>query len=135
MQKSLFLKVFTRFTIWGTLLGTLAGLLLFYFYSLAYYGIYGIIFHTLSGTVLGAINAVVFAVANYDASPDSQSKRRRITLLACGITSFISGIILYSLIYYPLARTLGSTLIISLLPTTVATLIAVYASQRTTLTT
>ena len=133
MQKSLFLKVVTRFTLWGTLLGTLAGVLLFYFYSLAYYGIYGIVLHALSGAMLGAINAVVFAVINYYASIENQVKRHRITLIACGITSFISGLILYSLIYYPLARSIGSALIISLLPTTIATLVAVYASRRTAL--
>jgi hypothetical protein len=133
------LGLVVRFTIWGAVLGTLEGLAFSIFYVSAYYGILGIFFHMLIGLVLGIINGLSLGILTFNFSVNPQARFRRALLITSVVLTFVSSILLYSLLYYPLARSLegnfnlGGTIVFSILPAIIATIIAAYVSQRISL--
>jgi hypothetical protein len=130
MPKRSLPKLILSFIILGTLLGTLVGILLFYITSLAYYGILGILFHALAGAILGMVNGLTLGFINLYISVQNPKQRCWVMLVSCGILSFISGTILYTLIYYPLTRSMGFALIIGGLFATMASFICIFAVRH-----
>jgi len=71
------LRLVLRCTLWGLLLGTLGGVILFYPYSLAYYGLFGILFNTAIGGILGLLNGIVLAIIRRSFAQDNGATYQR----------------------------------------------------------
>lgn len=124
-------RIVQRFILWGLLLGTIESILFYYFYSLAYYGILGILLNAIVGGILGLLNGLILAL---NSSAKNTTENRKAILTFSIVLTFLFGIFLYSLIYYPLAQTLEGnfnltgTILLSIFPTIIATIIAGYAN-------